>query len=118
MFRKSISCIIAVLLLSFAILSFPLTRNFVYARNYILALIHIIPPTGILFLAIGKKAVSWTPVILSIFTEVVIYFGVAWSSLPVSVVICDRIAPVLGLIAAVIIIIQSISDRENKGSDN
>ena len=111
MFRKSISCIIAVLLLSFAILSFPLTRNFVYARNYILALIHIIPPTAIIFLAIGKKAVSWIPLILSIFTEVAIYFGVAWSPMPVSVLICNSLAPALAVIASVMLIIKGKSTK-------
>ena len=110
MLRKSISCVVAVLLFSFFILSYP-TRDFVYSRNYILALIHIIPPTAVLFLAIGKKAVHWTPVVISIFTEVAIYFGVAWSPLPVSTVICARLAPALAVIASVMLIIKGKSTK-------
>ena len=111
--KKVTSSIIAVVLISFAVLSFEWTRNLVFSRGLPQTIIQAILIGLALGLGISRKILGVLPIIIA---EAIIYWSVTWTSWPVSIWITRRIAPVLGVIAAIIIVIQNIND--GKDSDN
>ncbi len=109
--QKVFKEVLAIILLSFFLLSFEWPRNLIYSRNFLQALIQF----GLFCLGVGLGIAGkseWIEEIIAIFLEVIIYGAVTWTSWPISTLLCTRIAPVGALIAAGIFIKQNLTKNE------
>lgn len=108
--KKITSEVIATVMITFALLSFDVTRNLVYTR----AIPQTIFQAGLVGLTLGvgiaKKFLGMLPILA---TETVIYWTVTWTVLPVSTIIISWIAPIFGVIAAIIILVKVFTDDDN-----